>query len=98
MPAVKVSRESFYREWLMARESVNPREFGVDMDREEFRDLMIDEFNTTYRGGWTIDELCLHPQEAIRFCNDVRRKHGFYDAPDDAILRLIMGRRKRPNE
>ena len=30
----------------------------------------------------------------LRFCGDVRRKYGYYDLPDDAILKSIMNRRK----
>jgi hypothetical protein len=55
---------------------------------------MVDVFAEVYRDAWTIDELCLHPREAARFCDDARRKHGFYDVPDDIILRSIMNRRK----
>ena len=88
------TNQSFYREFLMSRGSFNPKDFGVDLDRENFADLMCDEFNTTYRGGWSVDELLLHPREAAIFCDQVRRKHGFFDMPDDLILRVILNRRK----
>lgn len=81
----------------MARSSFQPSDFGIDMGKPEFLDLMVEEFNDTYRGRWTIDELCLHPREAIRFCDDVRHKYGYYDVPDDVILRSIMQRRKNPS-
>jgi hypothetical protein len=55
---------------------------------------MCEDFNDTYRGGWSIDELLLHPAEALRFFSDVRRKHGYFDMPDDIILRAVMNRRK----
>ena len=80
----------------MGRGKFEPAEFGVSLAKEDFTDQMVDEFNVIYRGGWTIDELCLHPREAGRFCDDVRRKFGYYDLPDDIILRVIMGRRKNP--
>jgi hypothetical protein len=92
-----VTQTQFYREFLMGRGKFDPAEFGVNLDKEEFTDQMVDEFNIIYRGGWTIDELCLHPREAARFCDDVRRKYGYYDLPDDIMLRVIMGRRKNPN-
>ena len=78
----------------MGRGAFNPMEFGVNLEKAVFVDLMVDEFGATYRGVWTMDELCLHPREAARFCDDVRRKHGFFDLPDDIILRSIMTRRK----
>jgi hypothetical protein len=70
------SQQSFYRRWLMGRASFEPKEFGVDMEREDFIDHMVSDFNSTYRTMWTIDELCLHPREALRFCDDFRRNHG----------------------
>ncbi len=85
----KLSQEQFYKEFLMGRGKFNPADFGVNMEREEFTDLMVNEFNGIYRGAWTIDELCLHPREAAKFCDDVRRKHSYYDLPDDIILRVI---------
>jgi hypothetical protein len=97
MIAIRESTQySFYREFLMGRGKFEPSEFGVNLTREEFDDMMVNDFGDTYRGQWTIDELCLHPREAARFCDDIRRHHGFYDLPDDIILRVIMGRRKRP--
>jgi hypothetical protein len=92
----RFSQANFYKAFLMARSQFNPRDFGVDLDREEFIDQMCDDFNTIYRGQWTIDELCLHPREALHFCDDVRRKHHYFDLPDDIILRVIMARRKNP--
>ena len=86
----------FYKEFLMGRKSFSPQDFGVDKDRGEFDDLMVEEFGNTYRGMWTVDEMLLHPREAARFCEDVRRKHGFFDLPDDIMLRVIMQRRKNP--
>ncbi len=86
----------FYREFLMSRGKFDPREFGVDMTREAFTDQMMDDFATAFRGAWTIDECLLHPRDALRFCDDVRQRHGYYDMPDDIILRSIMTRRKNP--
>jgi hypothetical protein len=96
MIAAVSSQADFYRDFLMARGAFDPREFGIDMDRAEFSDKMVEDFGAIYRGQWTIDELLLHPREAARFCDDVRRAHGFYDLPDDIILRVILGRRKNP--
>ena len=87
---------NFYEEFLMARRAFTPQEFGVDMGRNEFDDLMDDDFGAAYKGHWTIDELLLHPREAALFCDDTRRKHRFFDVPDDIILRVILQRRKNP--
>lgn len=81
----------------MGRGAFDPRTFGVDLDRENFIDQIVGEFNDVYRGTVTIDELLLHPSEALRFCSDVRRKFGYFDVPDDIVLRSIMTRRKRPD-
>jgi hypothetical protein len=80
----------------MARHSFEPRDFGIDLDKPAFIDQMSEEFNSAYRGQWSVDELLLHPREAARFCDDVRHKHGYYDVPDDVILRVILQRRKSP--
>ncbi len=92
------AQAEFYREFLMGRHAFEPKDHGVNLEFDEFRDQMIEEFHGVYRDTWTIDELCLHPREALRFCDEVKRKHGYYDMPDDCILRVIMGRRKRPND
>jgi hypothetical protein len=80
----------------MARTVINPRDFGIDLDREPFVDQMVDDFNETYEGRQTVDELLLHPREAAHFCDTVRRKHDYFDLPDDVILRVILQRRKNP--
>jgi hypothetical protein len=89
------SQTAFHREFLMARHSFTPQQFGVDLDRAQFDGKCVEEFTSTYR-SWTFDELLLHPQEAMRFCSDTRRKYGWWDVPDDIILRVIMANRKNP--
>ena len=98
MSAVAVqSQVEFYREFLMARGSQwKPQDFGVGLEKADFIDALSDDFNGTYRGQWSVDELCLHPREAITFCDGVRRQRGWFDVPDDIILRSIMQRRKNP--
>lgn len=90
-----VPQDQFYREFIMVRGKFDPAEFGVNLSREDLTEQMVDEFNSAYR-SWTIDELLVHPREATRFCDDVRRKFGYWDLPDDIILRVIMTRRKNP--
>lgn len=79
----------------MARTAWEPKQFDIDMDRKDLIDLFVSELAAVGRGMWTIDELCLHPREALRFCDDLRHKHGFVYLPDDIILRSIMNQRKR---
>lgn len=82
----------------MARQSFNPRDFGVGMEKAEFVDLMAEEFNAYVRGSMAVDELLLHPRTAIHFCDTVRAKHAWFNLPDDIILRSVMQRRKNPKE
>ncbi|MGC1275999.1 MAG: hypothetical protein WBC44_20020 [Planctomycetaceae bacterium] len=97
MTAVAVpSQSEFYREFLMARGSFQPSDFGVDMEKSAFIDALVEDFHGIYRDTWSVDELCLHPREAMAFCDGVRRQRGWFDVPDDIILRSIMQRRKNP--
>ncbi len=96
MPATTDRQADFYREFLMGRTKFEPSDFGIDMSRAEFDDLMVDTFGTKFRGQMTIDELLLRPRMASSFCDAVRFENGFYDLPDDIILRVIMQRRKNP--
>ncbi|MBX9655252.1 hypothetical protein K2Y11_16685 [bacterium] len=87
----------FYREFLMVRgKPLDPREYGIDMERDAFVDQMIDAFNDAYRGEFSIDELLLRPREALVFCDNTRRRFGYWDLPDDIILRTILNGRKSP--
>lgn len=90
------SQTQFYGEFLMGRGRFDPKEFGVDLRREDFTDQMVECFADIYRDTWTVDELLLHPREAAKFCDEVRRKYHYFDVPDDIVLRVIMARRKNP--
>ena len=87
---------AFYQEFLMKRGSFKPQDFGVDMEKEEFLDLMVNEFNAYARTSMTIDELLLNPSQALHFVSVVRAKHRYFSVPEDIILRSIMMRRKNP--
>jgi hypothetical protein len=87
-------QKSFYKEWLMTRGRFNPMDFGVNMERDAFMDLMVDDFNLAFQDNLSFDELLLHPRQAIAFCDEVRTKRGMYDVPDDIILRSVLNRRK----
>lgn len=55
---------------------------------EAAADLMFEMFR-----DWSVDELLLHPQEAINLCVAVRRKLS-KRTPDDEILRALLNSRK----
>jgi hypothetical protein len=80
----------------MPRKSFDPQDFDIELSRDEFVDRMADMFNEIYRGTLSVDELLLHPREAIRFCDEVRSRFGYYGVPDDVILRSVLQRRKNP--
>lgn len=94
--STRSSQAEFFRAFLMARGKFDPKDFGVEMERDEFVDLLVEEFGASYYGQWTVDELVLHPREAMNFCDTVRRKMGWLLVPDDIILRPLMNRRKNP--
>lgn len=82
--------------FLMVRTRMKFDVFGIDMDPDAVIELLIEQFNSYVRGQMTIDELLLHPREALSFCDTVRRSQGWYDLPDHMILRPILTRRKNP--
>lgn len=92
----EVSVTPIMKEFLMGRGKFDPREFGVELDREVFMDRVVEEFNSRFRGQMTIDELLLHPRESILFCDHVRHIQGWFVVPDDIILRSVLTRRKNP--
>lgn len=91
-----VPNVQFYREWQMIQK-LDPKEYGVDIEKEEFVDILVNELAERFHGLWTVDELLLHPRDAMRFCDDVRHKHGFLEVPDQFLLRCMINRRKNPN-
>jgi len=80
--------------YLMARTKLRFEQFGIEGDPDAVIDTLVDMFNDYSKGSITIDELCLHPREALAFCDSVRRSRGWIDLPDHMILRPIMTRRK----
>lgn len=96
MATATVSQVQFYKEFLMSRRKFEPDQFGVSMSRESFDDQIVEIFNRHFGDNISIDELCLHPRQAQRFCDDVRTEQRWYDVPDDIILRVVMQRRKKP--
>ena len=86
----------FCRNFLMARKVIDPEKYGIDQSRAEFIDDMNEAFASTYMGKLSVDELLLHPREALWFCDEIRRRYRYFDLPDDIVLRAIMDPRKHP--
>jgi hypothetical protein len=89
-------RETLLQKVIAAMAKSEPEDFGIKQSMAEFTDDMVNRFNTRYRGQWTIDELLLHPREALLFCDEVRHAMGNFVVPDHFILRAILARRKNP--
>jgi len=82
----------------MARSALEEklREHGCEVPIVQFQDLLQVTFPEHFP-NWTIDEMLLHPSEAISFCDDIRgRQKDFSTLPDELILRSLLGRRKHP--
>ena len=78
----------------MSRRVFDPADYDIPLHREAFTDRVVEEFHALYRDSLSIDELLLHPSEAMHFCDLVRRKFAYYGVPDNVILRVIIQRRK----
>jgi hypothetical protein len=90
------SRE-FTESHLMARKRTDPKEHGVPLEKEEFAEQIIGEFEKFLPRGLTVDEFLLRPRVALAFCDEIRLDNGWFDLPDDVILRQIMNYRKQAN-
>lgn len=68
------------------------KQYGAKVSAEEFNDMLQELY---YAMGYvlTVDEFLCHPDEAKRFCCEVRRKVG-KKLPDDMILRRLLNIRK----
>lgn len=73
------SQADFYRRFLVARTKFSPSDFGVDMERADFMDMMVNEFNESFGDTLSLDELLLRPRVAMSFCDRVRQRHNFYE-------------------
>lgn len=81
----------------MARQSLATRLVtnGCDVTLESFQDELV-ELMAELCPNWSVDELVLHPADAMNFCTTARRKSGYSGIPDELILRCLMHRRKNP--
>jgi hypothetical protein len=85
-------------EYRMAR--LKLKNFGINMDEEQFKQLLADTFHGHYRAFPSVDELLVRPREAIRYCDRIRDQmfsngeDAAIDLPDDVILRTLLNLRK----
>jgi hypothetical protein len=79
----------------MAR-AIEPSDYGINMNRDEFRDQAIDELNREFRGQITVDELLLQPEEAIKFRDAFLTRYGHKPTDKSIVFRSMMTRRKNP--
>lgn len=68
---------------------------GCHIPIEEFKDTLVDILHNEYR-NYTVDELLLHPHDAIDYCDKVKHHTGCQGLPEQLILRCLMSRRKNP--
>ena len=91
------NRRATYEGFVMGRQYISPCDYGVDLGKEELTDILVEELGRYTQGMMSFDEMLLRPRMALHFCDTVRQAHGWFDLPDDIILRLIMIRRKNPS-
>jgi hypothetical protein len=78
----------------MLTSSFQPRDFGVELSRAEFIDLLVADLCAEFGALWMVEELLFRPDVAKKFCKEFRRKRGFTSVPDDFILRSLMQRKR----
>lgn len=61
---------------------------------DEFRDT-VQELKAIMYPAWSDEELTYHPEEAILFCNAVRKKSRCLALKNNLILRTLANSRKR---
>jgi hypothetical protein len=67
-------------------------ELGYEGDEGSFHDLIVDTLAEAYR-AWSIDELLIHPHDAIEYCRIVCRR-ARVDLPEPLVLRTLLNIRK----
>jgi len=90
-----VASLSAWEEHLLARASLDPAEYGIDLDKDRFGDIIVEEHHLQCP-ALSVDELLLRPRTAAAFCDAVRFRHHWWDLPDDILLRTLITRRKNP--
>lgn len=57
----------------MKQTPVIPQDYGIELFKDEFVDRIVETFNDTFKRATTVDELLLHPRDAMEFCHSVQR-------------------------
>jgi hypothetical protein len=84
-------KRAFYLEWK-EKQTYDPRDHGVELSKDDFSRVLNEDFREMFRGYWTTFDLAHNPQMAMRFCDEVRHKHLWFDLPDQVIMvRLTAG-------
>jgi hypothetical protein len=72
------------------------REHGSNVSPGHFQDILENEFLRSYPPPeWSIDSLLCDPEEAIAYCDTIRRVAGFENFSNPLILHALLSRRKR---
>lgn len=72
------------------------KEHGSNLSPKQFQDILDNEFLRSYPPPeWSIDSLLCDPEEAIAYCDSIRRRPGFEDFENPLILHALLSRRKR---
>lgn len=79
---------------MMSVETFDPRAYGVELDRDQFVELVVMDFKDKIGELLLVSEFLLHPAAAIRFCDIFRQRHHFDRIPDDLILRTLVQRQR----
>lgn len=65
---------------------------GIKTTPDQFRETLSD-LHALMHPSWTDEELLLHPSDASRYCEVIRRRVG-ESLPDRLILSTLIGMRK----
>jgi hypothetical protein len=69
-------------------------EFTSTVTADDLREEILLQFETGWiPKGWTADELLIHPNKAVEFCNSVRNSTS-PSIPDHLVLRTLMNLRR----
>lgn len=70
------------------------KEYGCDMSSHQFQ-VFVDSMWIEHTDYKTVDEMLVHPTDAIAYCNAVRQQGTeFSSLPEDLILRSLVAYRK----
>jgi hypothetical protein len=67
--------------------------YGVDLEPDEFRDVLI-ELHQVMHPSWNIEHLLYRPTNALRYCDAVRDRIHAKGLTEEFILRHLVNYRK----